>query len=101
MSLSNKSIQTDDLLIKQFFIIGLDSDKILDSNFFLNIKNISDSHKLTPSVLSLFPSLPKSSTYIDENLLLRHCFPNGFYLKKFSQFPLPEHFSFELSNFPL
>ena len=101
MSLSNKSIQTDDLLIKQFFIIGLDSDKILDSNFFLNIKNISDSHKLTPSVLSLFPSLPKSSTYIDENLLLRHCFPNGFYLKKFSQFPLPEHFSFELNNFPL
>ena len=101
MSLSNKNIQTDDLLIKQFFIIGLDSDKILDSNFFLNIKNISDSHKLTPSVLSLFPSLPKSSTYIDENLLLRHCFPNGFYLKKFSQFPLPEHFSFELNNFPL
>lgn len=101
MSFFIKNIPTDDLLIKHFFILGIDTDKILDKNYFSNIKNISDSHKLTPSILSLFPSFPKNSIYIDESLLLHHCFPNGFYIKKFNQFPFPEHFSFELSNFPL
>ena len=101
MSSFIKNTYTDDLLIKQFFILGLDTDKILDSKYFSNIKYYSDSHQLTPSVLSLFPSFPNNSIYIDENILLHHCFPNGFYIKKFSKFPEPEHFSFELSNFPL
>lgn len=101
MSTCFKKIPTENLLIKHFFILGIDSDKILDSKYFENIKNISDSHKLKPSVLSLFPSFPKNNIYIDENILLRHCFPNGFYLKQYNKFPLPEHFCFELSNFPL
>ena len=101
MSSFIKNTYTDDLLIKQFFILGLDTDKILDSKYFSNIKYYSDSHQLTPSVLSLFPSFPNNSIYVDENILLHHCFPNGFYIKKFSKFPEPEHFSFELSNFPL
>ena len=96
-----KNPLTDDLLIKHFFILGIDTDKIIDTNYFSNIKNISDSHKLTPSILSFFPSFPKNSIYIDKNILLHHCFPNGFYIKKFNQFPFPEHFTFELSNFPL
>ena len=96
-----KNPLTDDLLIKHFFILGIDTDKIIDMNYFSNIKNISDSHKLTPSILSFFPSFPKNSIYIDKNILLHHCFPNGFYIKKFNQFPFPEHFTFELSNFPL
>ena len=96
-----KNPLTDDLLIKHFFILGIDTDKIIDTNYFSNIKNISDSHKLTPSILSFFPSFPKNSIYIDKNILLHHCFPNGFYIKKFNQFPFPEHFTFELSNFQL
>ena len=101
MSYLIKNPLTDDLLVKDFFILGIDTDKIIDTNYFSNIKNISDSHKLTPSILSFFPSFPKNSIYIDESLLLHHCFPNGFYIKKFNQFPFPEHFTFELSNFPL
>ena len=101
MSYLIKNPLTDDLLIKHFFILGIDTDKITDTNYFSNIKNISDSHKLTPSILSFFPSFPKNSIYIDKNILLHHCFPNGFYIKKFNQFPFPEHFTFELSNFPL
>ena len=101
MSYLIKNPLTDDLLIKHFFILGIDTDKIIDTNYFSNIKNISDSHKLTPSILSFFPSFPKNSIYIDKNILLHHCFPNGFYIKKFNQFPFPEHFTFELSNFPL
>ena len=101
MSYLIKNPLTDDLLIKHFFIVGIDTDKIIDTNYFSNIKNISDSHKLTPSILSFFPSFPKNSIYIDKNILLHHCFPNGFYIKKFNQFPFPEHFTFELSNFPL
>ena len=100
MSYLIKNPLTDDLLIKHFFILGIDTDKIIDTNYFSNIKNISDSHKLTPSILSFFPSFPKNSIYIDKNILLHHCFPNGFYIKKFNQFPFPEHFTFELSNFP-
>ena len=101
MSFFIKNPPTDDSLIKHVFILGIDLDKILDSNNFSNIKNISDSHKLTPSVLSLFPSLPKTSINIDESVLLHHCFPNGFYIQKFNQFPQPKHFFFELSNIPL
>ena len=101
MSYLFKSPLTDDLLIKHFFILGIDTDKIIDTNYFSNIKSISESHKLTPSILSLFPTFPKNSIYIDQNILLHHCFPNGFYIKKFNQFPFPEHFTFELSNFPL
>ena len=96
-----KTFSIDDLLIKHFFILGIDTDKILDSKYFINIKNISDSHKLIPTVLSLFPSFPKTYINIDENVLLHHCFPNGFYIKQFSQFPKPEHFCFELGNLPL
>ena len=101
MSLIIKNIPTEDSLIKHFFILGIDPAIILDSKYFTNIKNISDSHKLTPSVLSLFPSFPKNNINIDKNVLLHHCFPNGFYIKQFSQFPQPEHFTFELNNFPL
>ena len=89
-----KNSPIDDSLIKHFFILGINSDKILDSNYFANIKNISDSHKLIPSILSFFPSFPKTSINIDPNVLLHHCFPNGFYIKKFPQFPQPEHFFF-------
>ena len=96
-----KNSPTDDSLIKHFFILGIDTDKILDSKYFVNIKNISDSHKLIPSVLSLFPSFPKNFVNIDENVLLHHCFPNGFYIKQFSQFPKPQHFFFKLDNLPL
>ena len=101
MSINVNRIPTDDLLIKYFFIAGLDSNNIIDTQNFLNIKNISDNHKLTPNILTLFPSFEKNNIYIDKNILLRHCFPNGFYLKNCNQFPLPEHFSFELSNYPL
>ena len=96
-----KNSPTDDSLIKHFFILGIDTDKILDSKYFVHIKNISDSHKLIPSVLSLFPSFPKNFVNIDENVLLHHCFPNGFYIKQFSQFPKPQHFFFKLDNLPL
>ena len=101
MSLIIKNIPNEVSLIKHFFILGIDPAIILDSKYFTNIKNISDSHKLTPSVLSLFPSFPKNNINIDKNVLLHHCFPNGFYIKQFSQFPQPEHFTFELNNFPL
>ena len=101
MSKYINNIPTENLLIKNFFILGLDSDNILDTKNFANLKNISDSHKLKPSVLSFFPSFPKNNIYINENILLRHCFPNGFYIKKYNQFPLPEHFCFELNNYPL
>lgn len=94
-------IPTENLLIKYFFILGIDSENILNTKNFANIKDISDSHKLKPSILSLFPSFPKNTIYIDQNILLRHCFPNGFYIKKYNKFPLPEHFSFELNNYPL
>ena len=94
-------LPTENSLIKYFFILGIDSDYILDTNKFANIKNISDSHKLKPSILSLFPSFSKDNVYIDQNMLLRHCFPNGFYIKQYNKFPLPEHFSFVLNNYPL
>ena len=94
-------IPTENLLIKYFFILGIDSENILNTKNFANIKDISDSHKLKPSILSLFPSFPKNTVYVDQNILLRHCFPNGFYIKKYNKFPLPEHFSFELNNYPL
>ena len=101
MSKNIKKIPTEDLLIKHFFILGIESDKILDTKYFANIKNLSDSHKLQPSILSSFPSFPKNNIYINENILLRHCFPNGFYIKHYNRFPLPEHFCFELNNYPL
>jgi hypothetical protein len=56
MSKNIKNIPTENLLIKNFFFLGIDSDKILDSKYFANIKSISDTHKLKPSVLSIFPS---------------------------------------------
>ena len=101
MSKYFKNIPTENLLIKNFFILGIDSDCILDTKYFANLKNMSDSHKLKPSVLSFFPSFPKNNIYVNENILLRHCFPNGFYLQKYNQFPLPQHFAFELNNYPL
>ena len=92
-------LPTENLLIKYFFILGIDSNNILDTNNFANIKNKSDSLKLKPSILSLFPSFSKDNVYIDQNMLFRHCFPNGFYIKQYNKFPFPEHFSFVLNNY--
>ena len=70
-----KEIQTDNHLIQNFYIIGLDSNYIFSDNLYKEplSKNIE------PNIISKFPKLSYSYNNIPDSLILKHCFPTGFF----------------------
>ena len=70
-----KEIQTDNQLIQNFYIIGLNSNYIFSDNLYKEplSKNIE------PNVISKFPKLSYSYNNIPDSLILKHCFPTGFF----------------------
>ena len=91
-------------LIKNFYIIGIDSDKILDEKFYLRFKNLNEKNKqslnqnLHPKILSKIPKKINMS-FLNEEILIKHCFPNDEYLKIENVVPSEEKIFFELDNF--
>ena len=86
-----------DNLIKNFYIFGVEPE---DINIPELEKNYDKKDYLQIKLLSKFPPI-ESEKYpiIDPNIIISHCFPNGFYLKT-SQKPIDEceFFHFNLKN---
>ena len=92
-------------LIQNFYIVGLPPSDFfhLKSNNkgeFLNIFNNKNEIELIPKMISKFP--PKNSNFngIDDEIVINHCFPNGFtIIKSNKENKIPINFEFELDNF--
>ena len=97
-------------LIQNFYIIGFS----LNDFFFINQKDktgqfkdifkekIEDIPKLTPKIITKFPNIKNSINTISDDIVIEHCFPNGF-LKLFQKVRgdnEPNFFQFELDNIP-
>ncbi len=89
--------QLNNFLIQNFFIIGLGTDLAFDESLYNNIKTINQYEKFAPTILSKFPIYDYTNP-ISNNIIIRHCFPNGFYIRNSIEKPQIEHFYFALDN---
>ena len=74
------SINMRNNLIQNFYIIGVPYQDIItyiDSNETINL-----SKSFNPEILSKFPKDIDNMNTISDNLIIEHCFPNDFYIKK-------------------
>ena len=87
---------THDNLIKNFYMFGVEPEDIILSEL---SKNCFKEDILPIKLLSIFPPT-EMKTLIDPNIIISHCFPNGFSLKQSVDFePIEsEYFYFSLKN---
>ena len=97
-------------LIQNFYIIGFSLNDFFVVNQkektgeFIDIfkEKIEDIPKLTPKIITKFPNIKNSINTISDDLVVDHCFPNG-YLKIFKNVKgenEPNFYQFELDNIP-
>ena len=89
--------QNYNFLIQNFFIIGLEPEITFNDSFYQNIKIINQYEKLVPKILSKFPDY-ENFNQISNDIIIRHCFPNGFFIKNSIEKPESEKFYFSLDN---
>ena len=63
----------------------------------LSLEELNKKEELQPKIISYFPPMEKETISFDESII-RHCFPNGYYLIKSTNNPNYEIFSFILDN---
>ena len=96
-------------LIQNFYIIGLSQEDL-----FKNIENKDDSlnktidifktkqeMELTPKIISKFPPTESNHNMIPNEIIIQHCFPNGFKMIKSQKKDITNnflHYYFELDN---
>ena len=95
------SINMRNNLIQNFYIIGVpyqDIKTYIDSNETINL-----SKSFNPEILSKFPKDIDNMNTISDNLIIEHCFPNDFYIKKgggkYAKNLYPFEFSFDNKNY--
>ena len=78
-------------LIEYFYIIGPNPDIIKKDDIYNNL-----SIKLNAKILSKFPPLERPLSSIKDEIIISHCFPNGYNLEKSN--PGNKMFHFSLPN---
>ena len=86
--------------IDYFVEIGVDPSIykkgwLYDDN--LSLEELNEKEELKPKIISYFPPMEKETISFDE-VVINHCFPNGYYLIKSDTNPNYEIFSFILDN---
>lgn len=94
-------INIDNNLIHFFYVIGLDHTLTLNDTFYHNIKSINSFDNLKPTILSKFPPISNTLLNLIDDILLRHCFPNGYVIPMTDSPPSSEAFFLEFNNYPL
>ena len=80
-------------LIEHFYIIGLNPDIIKKDEFYT-----SPQKYIEYKILSKFPPIERYQSYIKDNILISHCFPNGFNIINSKAIPPKQTFYFSLQN---
>ena len=96
--IKNKSKNANSNLMKNFYLFGVDPEDIKISDSDLE-KYCLMKDSIQIKLLSKFPPT-ETKSLIDSNIILSHCFPNGYSLKQSkSDIPLEnEFFHFSLKN---
>ena len=63
----------------------------------ISLDELNQKEELKPKIISYFPQWEKETISFDESII-KHCFPNGYYLTKSDTIPNYEIFSFILDN---
>ena len=74
------SINMKNNLIQNFYIIGVPYQDIISS--FNSNKALDLSRSFIPKILSIFPKDIYNINRISDHIIIEHCFPNDFYIKK-------------------
>ena len=86
--------------LEYFYIFGANEKTVKREEFFTGNRFTIDGY-LKVQLLSKFPPFEKPNSNIDENVIMNHCFPNGFKLYQIenqNDFPKHESFHFSLDN---
>ena len=86
-------------LIEYFYSIGISPETIKKSEYYKE-NNFQKPEFLNPEVLNKFPPVKKPNSEIEPNIIISHCFPNGFKLVESTIRPEDEFFHFCLDNTP-
>ena len=86
-------------LIEYFYSIGISPETIKKSEYYKE-NNFQKPEFLKPEVLNKFPPVKKPNSEIEPNIIISHCFPNGFKLVESTIRPEDEFFHFCLDNTP-
>ena len=90
-------------LFQNFYIIGLSIEDFIQISKKEDPKNIFQSNneiELSPKIISKFPPNSPNHNSIPDQIIIDHCFPNGFKMVKFQKNDSNNysHFCFELDN---
>ena len=83
--------------LEYFYIFGI-NEKIVRKEEFYTKKLFTDDKNIRMQLISKFPPFEKPNSNIDENVIMSHCFPEGFTFKNQNDFPKHEGFHFSLDN---
>ena len=81
-----------------FYIFGLNTETILSKELYNHTQFEGEHDNIKPTLISKFPPFNKTKSNIDENIILQHCFPNGFKVIEHVCPPSNELFHFSLDN---
>ena len=95
----SKEIPINNQLIQHFYIIGLDKNDIFSDKIY----NEPLSKNIEPKIITKFPELSYSYNNLPDSLILKHCFPIGFFgiELKYKSKPSSNIFYFSLENIPV
>lgn len=82
-------------LIEHFYIIGPNPDMIKKEEFY---NELSSKNNIEYKIISKFPPIERYQSYIKDEILISHCFPNGFYIVKSKAIPAKQTFYFSIQN---
>ena len=96
-------LNTENNLIQHFYEIGADNEIVFCEKYYQNpLRYFNQNDHIQPIIISKFPNTMHSLVNIPDDTIIRHCFPNGFYIKyEQNTHPTPNTFFFELDNFPI
>jgi len=80
-------------LIEHFYTIGLNPDLIQKDEFYISPQKYIDY-----KIISKFPPIERYQSYIKDEILISHCFPNGFNIVNSKAIPPKQTFYFSIQN---
>lgn len=82
-------------LIEHFYIIGPNPDIIKKEEFY---NDLSSKKNIEYKIITKFPPIERYQSYIKDEILISHCFPNGFNIVKSKAIPAKQTFYFSIQN---
>ena len=97
---SSEEASSCNTFMEYFYVFGANEKIVAREDFYLKSLFTKPGY-LKMQLLSKFPPFEKPNSNVDENVIMSHCFPNGFNLismEKPNDFPKHECFHFSLDN---